>query len=292
MEQFAQYTLNGLLLGGTYAALAVGFALTFSALRVINLTHADIFMVAMFVALLVAENVTHNLLVIVVFAVGGAALLGLVVERTVIRPLQGTNILTPMLATIGASIMIEYGMQGLFGPDPIAFPSLLPGNSGRLAGIQANLPQMVDFAIAIVVLAATSFYVRRTRWGLAARAVAERRDMAAAFGVNVTRVAQITIALAAAMAGGAGIGIVLLYGSVWPFVGQLYMLKAFICVLIAGNRSVEAVMALALILGLLETYTTGYLSSTYRDVLGFALLIVILYFRPNGLFGSYAAERA
>jgi branched-chain amino acid transport system permease protein len=287
MELLPQYILNGLMVGSTYAGLAVGFALTFSVLRVINMSHPDVFMVAMFVGLGVVLYFTSNLIIVLLFAALMAGALGLTVERFVLRPLRGAHLLMPMLASVGVSLIIQNGIEGLVGPDPLSFPRLVPFATISLGSVSISSLQMVNAGLAVLVLVGASIYVRGTRWGLAARAVAERSDVAATFGVNVTRVAQLTIGLSSIMAGIAGIGIAALYGSAWAFVGVLYALKSFICMLVAGNRHIEAVMAVGLLLGVVEALTVAYVSSTYRDVVAFVILIVVLYFRPNGLFGSY-----
>ena len=291
MQEFLQLTANGILVGATYAAVAVGFALMFSSLKVINLTHPDIFMAAMFVGLVITDNLVQSLVVVLIAACIFGVAGGLVVERVVIRPLAEREILTPMLATIGASFFIVYGVQAAFGPDPVKFPSLLDFHTTNIGSVQMNSLQLANLVIAVGVLIVGSLFVRRSKWGLAARAVAERRHVASAFGVNVGRVGQVTVGVASAMAACAGIGVALLYGNAWAFIGQAFALKAFIAVLVAGNRHIEGVVAVAVVLALLESYTTGYYSSTYQDVIGFALLLVILMFRPRGLFGSYAEER-
>jgi branched-chain amino acid transport system permease protein len=130
--------------------------------------------------------------------------------------------------------------------------------------------------------------VRRTPWGRATRAIAERPDVAAAFGVNVARICQFTILLASMMGGVAAVSVGVLYGSAHAFVGLLYGLKAFICMLVAGNRYFEGVMVVAVAIGFVEALVTGYVSSSLRDAAAFFVLIGVLYFRPNGLFGSYA----
>jgi len=138
-----------------------------------------------------------------------------------------------------------------------------------------------------VLLALASFYVRGTHIGRATRAIAERPDVAAAFGVDVGRVCRITFLLASTMAGLAAVAVGTLYGSASAFVGLLYGLKAFICMLVAGNRYFEAVIAVAFALGILEALVTGYVSSSLRDAVAFFVLIGVLYLRPDGLFGSY-----
>jgi branched-chain amino acid transport system permease protein len=191
------------------------------------------------------------------------------------------------MGTLGVAIMLENGTAALMSPDPVAYPRALPNVAFNVAGLGVSSLQLVNLGISLLVLAACSFYVRRTRYGRATRAIAERREVAAAFGVDVNRVSQLTVLLASAMAGIAAVSVGLLYGSAWAFVGALYAVKSFVCMLVAGNRHVEGVMLVALTLGVVEALVTGYLSSSLRDAVAFFALILVLYFRPAGLFGSY-----
>ncbi|MBI4505812.1 MAG: branched-chain amino acid ABC transporter permease [Chloroflexi bacterium] len=288
MEQLIQHVINGAMVGSTYAVVAVGFALTFSVLRVINVAHPEVFMLAMFTGLVVVQALTQNFLIVLVIAATAALVAGLAIERAVLRPLRRADLLMPMIATAGVSVFLQYGVQGVAGPDELRFPRILPFAPLEVGAITVTSLQLITFGIAVLILLACSFYVRRTRWGLAARAVAERPDIAATFGVNVSRVAQITVGLSSFMAGAAGVGIAVLYGSAWSFVGLLYGLKSWVCMLVAGNRHIEAVMLVGIMLGILEALTTAYVSSSFRDAVAFVVLIVVLYKRPDGLFGSYS----
>jgi branched-chain amino acid transport system permease protein len=197
-------------------------------------------------------------------------------------------VLMTLIATLGVAIMLENGMALVEGPDPVAYPALLPQAPIHLGEIVIGSRQLANFALSLLVLGLASWYVRATRYGRATRAIAERPDVAAAFGVNVDVIARITVVLASMMAGVAAVSVGALYGSAWVFVGTLYGLKAFIVMLVAGNRHFEGVVAIALGLGVVEALVTGYISSSLTDAVAFCLLILVLYFRPDGLFGSYA----
>jgi branched-chain amino acid transport system permease protein len=171
----------------------------------------------------------------------------------------------------------------------VPYPRLLPARFYELGPVLLTLRQLFNLGLSLVLLVAASLYVRGTKIGRATRAIAERPDVAAAFGVDVRYVCRVTIWLASAMAGLAAVAVGSLYGSASAFVGLLYGLKAFICMLVAGNRHFEAVIAVALVLGVLEALVTGYVSSSLRDAVAFCVLICVLYLRPNGLFGSYAS---
>ncbi|MEJ0071974.1 MAG: branched-chain amino acid ABC transporter permease [Pseudomonadota bacterium] len=218
----------------------------------------------------------------------GSAAVGMTLERLVIRPLRGRDVLMTLIGTLGVAIMLQNGMAAFMGPDPLPYPEVLPARLLSLGPISLSLRQLANVAICILILAAISYYVRATKLGRATRAVAESPDVAAAFGVDVNRVSQVSIVLASLMAGFAAVSVGMLYGSAWAFVGLLYGLKSFTCMLVAGNRYFEGVMVVAVILGVVEALVTGYVSSSLKDAVAFLVLIGVLYFRPNGLFGSYA----
>jgi branched-chain amino acid transport system permease protein len=299
VEQFVQQLVNGIMAGSTYAVVALGFGLVFSVMRVVNLAHPEIFMIGAYVAFVVitglhvpgeglgvlaAVAIFLGVLLVAMFTTGVA---GLVLERLVIRPTRGTYILTPFIATAGVSIALQNSAQRLFGPDPVRVPSVIPPYTFTLGGVRVTSMQLATFLTAVAIMLALRYYVHSTRWGRATRAVAEKPDVAAACGVNVNLVSQLTVGIASIMAGAAGVALGLLYTSAAPFMGLLYGLKSFICMLVAGNRHIEAIMAVGLLLGVVEAMVTGYISSNLRDAVAFALLLAVLFFRPQGLFGSY-----
>lgn len=289
MDLFLQQIANGLVIGSTYAVVALGFALAFSVLRVIHFAHPDIFMIGMFAGLVAANAVPFGGIALALVAGAlGAAVVGYLAERAVIAPLRGRDVLTTLIGTLGVSIMLQNGMAVIVGVDPVSYPALLPRMFIDIGPVFLTFRQIANLVLSLILLALVSWFVRGTKTGRATRAIAERPDVAAAFGVNVARVCQITIVLASAMAGVAAVSVGTLYGSASAFVGLLYGLKAFTCMLVAGNRHVEGVMAVAIILGILEALVTGYVSSSLRDAVAFLVLISVLYVRPQGLFGSYS----
>ena len=289
MDLFLQQIANGLVIGSTYAVVALGFALAFTVLRVINFAHPDIFMVGMFAGLVAGVQFPEGglLLAIVVGAVVAGAV-GFLIERAVIRPLRGRDVLSTLIGTLGVAIMLQNGMAIIAGPDPVAYPLLLPRMMIDIGPVALTFKQVVNFGICVLLLAFVSFYVRGTRIGRATRAIAERPDVAAAFGINVGLICTVTIVIASMMGGVAAVSVGTLYGSAWAFVGLLYGLKAFTCMLVAGNRYFEGVMVVGLAIGVIEALVTGYISSSLKDAVAFFVLIGVLYFRPNGLFGSYS----
>ena len=299
MEQFFQQLINGIMIGSTYAVVALGFGLIFSVMRVVNLAHPEIFMVGAYVAFVVITRLhipgqglgvsvaVGVFLLVLVLAMVATGVVGLILERLVVRPTRGTYILTPFIATSGVSIVLQNGAQRVFGPDPVRVPSVIPAHTFAVSGVRVTSMQITTVLTAVLIMLALRYYVYRTRWGRATRAVAEKPDVAAACGVNVNLVSQLTVSIASIMAGAAGVTLGLLYSSAAPFMGLLFGLKSFVCMLVAGNRYIEAIMAVGLLLGVVEAMVTGYVSSNLRDAVAFALLLAVLFFRPQGLFGSY-----
>jgi branched-chain amino acid transport system permease protein len=289
MSLLLQQIMNGLVIGSTYAVVAIGFALAFTVLRVINFAHPEVFMVGMFAGL-VAGNRWPGMGLPIALAFGAviAALVGLAVERLVINPLRGRDMLMTLVATMGVAIILQNGMALIYGPDPVRYPSLVPARVIELGDVVLSSRQLVNFVVCIVLIAAVSIYVRFTSLGRATRAIAEQPAVSAAFGINVTRVCTITIVIASVMAGIAAVSVGSLYGSASAFVGMFYGLKAFIAMLVAGNRYFEGAAIVAIGLGVLEALVTGYVSSGLRDVVAFVALIGVLYVRPSGLFGSFS----
>jgi branched-chain amino acid transport system permease protein len=289
MDLLLQQICNGLVIGSTYAVVALGFALAFSVLRVVHFAHPDIFMVGMFAGLVAANAVPGMALVIALIGGAiGAGALGFVAERAIIGPLRGRDVLTTLIGTLGLSIILQNGMALIVGPDPVPYPSLLPSRFYDIGPVMLTLRQIADFGLSLVLLGLVSGFVRLTRTGRATRAIADRPDVAAAFGVNVAKVCQKTIVFASGVAGIAAVSVGTLYGSASAFVGLMYGLKAFTCMLVAGNRYIEGVVAVAFGLGIIEALVTGYVSSSMKDAVAFLVLIGVLYVRPSGMFGSYA----
>src|SRR5216684_4191490 len=299
MEQFAQQLVNGIMTGSTYAVVALGFGLVFSVMRVVNLAHPEIFMVGAYVAFMVITGLNVNtqglaviggvglFLLVLLAGMAVTGMLGLLVERLVVRPTRGTYLLIPFIATAGVSIFLQNGAQRIFGPDPVRVPGIIPAHTFNIGGVRVTSMQVTTLLTAVAIMIALRYYVRHTRWGRATRAVAEQPDVAAACGVNINLVSQLTVSIASLMAGAAGVTLGLLYTSAAPFMGLLFGLKSFVCMLVAGNRHIEAIMAVGLILGIVEALVTGYVSSNLRDAVAFPLLLAVLFFRPQGLFGSY-----
>jgi branched-chain amino acid transport system permease protein len=220
------------------------------------------------------------------------ALLGIVIERLAYRPLRSRPKLTVLITAIGVSLFLEYGGQFLFGADPKAFPELMADRALEHTGpLTITTTQLVAFLVTIFLLIALTFIVKRTKLGIAMRAVSNNATAAALMGVNLDTVISFTFGLGSALAGAGGILYAISYPSIDPLMGLLPGIKAFVAAVLGGIGNIPGAAVGGIILGIVETFVGGSQFSTYRDAIAFALLILILLFRPAGIFGRMQPEK-
>ena len=297
MTEFLQQLVNGVSLGAIYALIALGYTMVYGVLRFINFAHSDVFMVGAFVGYYAVErwgfpsgSLAGGLLVLVT-AMAACAVLGTVVERLAYRPLRGRSTLTVLITAIGMSLLLQNTGQKLFGANPKAFPALFPSTQIRLGGLTMSSNQVVVLAVTLVLLAGLYFIVHRTRTGTAMRALSFNATAASLVGIHNDRVIAFTFALGSALAGAGGVLYAINYPSIEPLMGTLPGLKAFVAAVLGGIGNLPGAALGGLLIGLVETLVAGTRASTYRDAIAFAILILILLFRPAGLLGRMRVEK-
>jgi len=295
-----QQLINGLSLGSIYALIALGYTLVYGTLRFINFAHGDVFMLGAFFGfyfnqfflnvLGVSGPLSH--LAVCVLAMVCCGGVGILIERLAYRPLRRQPKLTMLITAIGVSLFLEYGGQWLFGADPKPFPALIPDVPWL------ETPQMVlSTGPAIVMVVAMGLLlmlytvVFHTKMGRAMRAVASNPKAASLMGVNPDYVIGFTFALGSVLAGAAGLLYASLYPSINPMMGIFPGLKAFVAAVVGGIGHMGGAVLGGFLIGLLETFVTGYLSPIYRDAITFGCLIVILVVKPSGLLGKSSIEK-
>jgi len=294
VEQFFQQLLNGIAWGGIYALVALGYTMVYGVLRLINFAHGEVYMVGAMTGYYVAHALSlgrepslAGLVVVLLAAMGACALLGATIERVAYRPLRGAGRLAPLITAIGVSLLLQNAGQLVFGADPKFFPPLLASReSFRVGALAVSNIQLTVITTVVVLMAGLQLIVNRTRFGRAMRAVSMDAPAAALMGVPVDRVISGTFVLGSVLAAAAGILVGLSNPKIDPLMGLLPGLKAFVAAVLGGIGSIPGAMAGGLLLGIVETLVSGYLSSTYRDAIAFVILIAILLYRPTGLFGT------
>jgi branched-chain amino acid transport system permease protein len=307
--QFLQQLINGLALGSIYALIALGYTMVYGVLKFINFAHGDIYMVGAFMGIYATPWVWKLIppgddpsvlgwktiggaaaVMVISMAICGA--LGVIIERLVYRPLRNRPRLTVLITAIGVSIFLEYFGQYLFGADPKSFPDILPDQNIELVddlGVMRN--QVILFISTLILLVALRFIVMKTKLGTAMRAVSYNMTAASLMGINIDVVIAFTFGLGSALAAAAGILNAINYPSIDPLMGILPGIKAFVAAVLGGIGNLTGAVVGGLVIGVLETMVVGYISPMYRDAIAFAVLIFILLFRPNGLFGRVEKEK-
>jgi branched-chain amino acid transport system permease protein len=298
MTEFLQQLINGLSLGAVYALIALGYTMVYGILRFINFAHSDVFMVGAFVGFYFSRYFPHQSfaggVAVTVLAMVVCAALGMTIERLAYRPLRrrkGSN-LAVLITAIGVSLFLENTGQLVFGADYKAFPALFPvRNFSTAGGLHTSSNQLLVFGVTAALLIGLQWIVLKTKIGTAMRAVSFNHQAASLVGINNDRVISFTFGLGSALAAAGGILYSLLYPSIDPYMGVLPGLKAFVAAVLGGIGNIPGAALGGLLLGLIETFVNGSRFSTYTDAIAFAVLILILIFRPAGLLGKFQVEK-
>jgi branched-chain amino acid transport system permease protein len=295
LAEFLQQLLNGLSLGAIYALIALGYTMVYGVLRFINFAHSDVFMVGAFIGYfagrIVPEGTLWGGLVVLLVAMAGCALLGMLIERLAYRPLRGAPTLNVLITAIGVSLLLEYSGQVFFGAAPRTFPAILPSANFTLGGLVLSSNQLVVIVVAVLLMIGLELVVHRTKIGMAMRAVSLNPRAAQLVGVNNDVVISFTFGLGSALAAAGGVLYALNYPSIDPLMGVMPGLKAFVAAILGGIGNIPGAALGGLLLGVVETFVSGSQWSTYKDAIAFAILIVILLFRPAGLLGRATIEK-
>ncbi|WP_042347616.1 branched-chain amino acid ABC transporter permease [Bacillus massiliigorillae] len=284
--------INGLTLGSIYAIVALGFTLVFGVLGIINMAHGEIFMVGAFIGVMVTGVLGWPLWIAFIVAVVITAILGYMLERFALRPLrgkQGVSHLAPLISTIGVSMFLENLSHHLFGSGNHPFRNSFSEIHIEIGSITVYLVQIVIFVISVALMMALSYWLQRTKAGKALRATAESLETASILGVDTKKIIILTVMIASAMGGIAGILVGMAFNSVNPQMGLSIGLKGLAIIILGGMGNVKGAVVGGLVLGLAETFIVVYGDSGYRDAVAFIIIIFILLLRPQGIFGQKTA---
>ena len=295
--ELAQQLLNAISLGAIYALIALGFTMVYGVLRFINFAHSEVFMIGAVVGSLLAKHLPTGTwwggLVCLLSAMAACALIGVIIERVAYRPLRTAPRLNVLITAIGVSLLIQYLFQNehVFGAAPRSFPPVFPSILWQWHGLSISSNQLIVIGVALVLVVVLELIVYRTRIGTAMRAVSLNPRAAQLVGINPNVVVAFTFALGSALAGAGGVLYALNYQSVEPLMGVMPGLKAFVAAVIGGIGSIPGAALGGLLIGGIETFIGGSQFSTYKDAIAFALLILVLLFRPTGLLGRRIPEK-
>ena len=284
-----QQLFNALSLGCVYALFALGFTLVFGVLGVVNLSQGAIFMLGAYAALTAITRLHAPLWAAIAFAFAFSGLVGLLIDRIVLKPLRQRNAphLIPMIATIGLGIAINSLVQGTFGAENQRFPSeMLPQDSLQIAGVSVTVLELGIILVSFLMMTVLLLTLKKTQLGRALRAIAESPKAARLLGINVDGLFMLTSFVAAGLGGISGVLIGLYSNALFPLMGQPMLHKGIAVIILGGMGDIRGAMLAGLFLGFAEVLSVAYIGSDMRDAVAFGLLFLVLLVRPKGLFGS------
>jgi branched-chain amino acid transport system permease protein len=284
MEDLLELTIHGLTLGSMYAMVATGLALTFGVVRLINFAHGEFFMLGAYAFWFAFQELHLPYPLAVLFAAAAMAAFGVVYQQTIIRAILDRSWHVQLIATLATSIVLTNGAILVFGTQAKEVPTRLSATILQVGELRIAWHRLLVLGAALVIFAALHWFVRRTKTGKAMRAMSQNREACAVVGVDVQRVALTTFALGALLAGGAAALVTPLF-NIFPDMGALLTLKAFAAVIVGGFGYVQGAIAASFIIGVTESLAAGYISYAYKDAIAFVIMIAVLLWRPQGLFG-------
>ncbi|BDU49462.1 branched-chain amino acid ABC transporter permease [Haliovirga abyssi] len=291
MTEFIQQLLNGLSLGSIYALIALGYTMVYGILQLINFAHGEIYMLGAFTAYYLVFYFKLNFILALVLSMIITAGIGVVIEKLAYKPLRNSSRVSALLTALGVSMLLQNLGLKIFGGDPKAFPQLIPNKPIFIGDLIIFNQQIVIVVVAIILMVILEIIVHYTKIGKAMRAVAFDKDAAKLMGIDSNMVISFTFAIGSALAAAAGVLIGMRFNRIDPLMGMMPGIKAFVAAVLGGIGSIPGAVLGGLIMGISESLVVGYLSSTYRDAIAFALLIIILIIKPAGLLGKNIKEK-
>jgi branched-chain amino acid transport system permease protein len=302
---FFDLTVSGLTLGSLYALIALGYSMVYGILKLLNFAHGDVYMIGAFIgwytlhALGGPLNPTISgaavLFVMFIVSMLGCGVLGVAIERFAYRPLRNAPRIAPLISALGVSIFLQNSALLIFGASFRDYDTfdLIGVRTFSVGQLFFSVTQLLTVVLAILLMVALTIFVARSRLGKAMRSTSYDREAASMMGIDVDRVIAVTFFIGSALAGAAGVMFGLVFGQIYHYMGFIAGLKGFTAAVLGGIGSIPGAMVGGLIVGLAESYATGYLpqGSTFQNLYVFALLIAVILIRPSGLFGTAAIQK-
>jgi branched-chain amino acid transport system permease protein len=285
LDEFLQHVLNAIILGGTYALLGIGLTLIFGIMRVVNFTHGELYAFGAYCMYALVMLLGVNFFLALPLAMVLGIVVGAIIELLLLNRMRGADIDTTMLLMIGAWIVMQNSEQLIWSGVALSINSPFPADPLVIGPLSVSWTRVYVFVVAFLLICATYYLINRTTLGKAMRATFQDRDTAALMGVRIGRIYTATFALGSGLAAAAGA----LLGPVFvvtPTMGDLAASKAFAIVILGGLGNIKGATLGGFILAFVEEIGAGYVSSGYRDAMGFLLIILILLVRPTGLFAQ------
>ena len=296
LKSFIEQTINGLHTGSIYALIALGYTMVYGIVKLINFAHGDILMVGAYVTLIAVSN-GMPLILAIVLSIIFCAILGVVIDFFAYRPIRNAPKISALITAIGMSFLLESLALIIFGANPkVIDPKYIPAflsndNKMKLGFLEISTLTIFVIVVTSICMIALNLFIKKTKLGKATRAVSQDNGAAQLMGINVNKTIAITFAIGSGLGALGGALYAIVYPQIEPYMGMLPGLKAFIAAVFGGIGSIPGAMVGGYVLGLLEAYVKGSSLTTWANPIVFGVLILILIFRPNGLFGKNMKEK-
>lgn len=290
--EWLQQLVNGISLGSIYALIALGYTMVYGIIKLINFAHGDVFMVGAFIGFYAITSWGMGFFPALLLAMIICAVLGVVIERLAYKRLRNATRIAALITAIGVSLLIEYTMIYFRGASPEAYPKDLVANTKiNIFGADISSQSILILAVSMSLMIILQFIVHKTKIGKAMRAVSHDAEAAKLMGINVDNTISATFAIGSSLAGAAGVIFGLYYTKIDPLMGVIPGVKAFVAAVLGGIGSIPGAMTGGMLLGVVETVVSALGFSLWRDAAAFVILIIILIFRPAGIFGKHTREK-
>jgi branched-chain amino acid transport system permease protein len=291
MWLFLQHLLTGLNVGSIYALIALGYTMVYGIVRLINFAHGDILMVGAYVAFISATVFNLPLWAVLLVAMAFCALSGVLIDRIAYKPLRNAPRISTLITAIGVSFFLQNLFLAIFSPSPKRVPRMINLDPIHLGELKITYTQILTLGLAIICMIALELFVKKTKTGKAMRAVSEDKGAARLMGINVNRTIAITFAIGSALGAVGGVLFSMAYPQIDPYLGVMPGLKAFIAAVLGGIGSIPGAMIGGYVMGLAESFTRAYISTSWADAVVFGILIFVLLFKPTGILGKNVREK-
>ena len=290
MNQFFMQFINGLNIGSIYALIALGYTMVYGIAKLINFAHGDVIMVGAYISFISMKFGLPWWLAVIISIVA-CAVLGVVMEKVAYKPLRNASRISLLITAIGISYLLQNLFQLIFGANPQPYHAFITLPALNLGGISIQANYYITFSVSVLLMILLTLFVNKTTMGKAMRAVSEDEGAAKLMGINVDTTISLTFAIGCGLAAIAGILYANCYPMINPTLGSLPGIKAFIAAVLGGIGSIPGAVIGAFILGMVEAMTKAYISSQLTDTIVFAILILMLVFKPAGILGKNVKEK-
>ncbi len=289
LQEFIQLTINGLLQGGIYSLISIGLTLIFGVTRIVNFAHGEFLMLAMYATYFLFHSAGMDPYLSLLIVTPLLFLLGLVAERLVIHPILNAPSFMQIFSTVGLSVALQNAALFLFTADYRSIRTAYSTKALSASDFLISIPRLIAFVASILISFCLFLFLKKTYIGKAIRAVAQNRMASTLMGINIRRIYLLTFGLGTALVGIAG-GLLMPVYYVFPTVGGLFVLTAFVVVVLGGMGNITGALVGGLIIGVVESYSGFYLATQLKEAVYFIIFILVLLLKPSGLFGIVGSE--